>query len=134
MARTTATKVNAILEEAVAVATVDEFITSANLVVTNILGTDTTLSDDLKADIERYLAAHFITSTIARMAAQAGGGPAPSVKFTGEWKMGLLSTPYGQHVLFLDTTGKMADNDGRKRASIRAATSPNWRTTLRGDY
>ena len=124
MARTTATEVNAILSESVATGTVDSFILTANELVTEVLGSDTTITDALKEQIECWLTAHIIVATIQRskMLKEAGGGPAPSVKFSDSFGQQLRSTTYGQTVLMLDSTGKMAAL-GKRRPALRAITS-----------
>ena len=122
MARTTATEVKAILDGCtLADATVDEFIHSANLVVTDVLGDDSDLSDSQLEDIERWLTAHLISATTWRTAKIEKVGEA-SVTYTGVFGKYLEMTPYGQMVKLLDTTGKMG-NIGKKGASIYAITS-----------
>ena len=124
MARTTVAEVNAILPETVADATVTAFIKTATELVTEVLGSDTTLTDALKEEIECWLTAHLIVATVQRskMLVKAGGGPAPSVTFAGSFGTKLNSTTYGQQVLMLDTTGKFAKL-GKRKANITAITS-----------
>ena len=100
---------------------VDAYITTANAVVTDVLGDDTYLSSDLKTAIEQWLAAHMIASTLWRTTAKEKIGEV-SVEYTGNWSEGLNSTPYGQMVLQLDTTGKMAAL-GKRAVKILAITS-----------
>ena len=122
MARTTIEKVSAILSSAPADSVVEEFIDSANLLVTEVLGSDTTLSAALKADIERWLAAHMIAVTLKRMPAKAGAAGA-SIEFLGKTGLGLSSTPYGQQVMVLDTTGSFRNLSDSKPARLVAITS-----------
>ena len=72
-------------------------------------------------DIETWLTAHFIASTLHRQTSteQVDGA---SVKYTGYWSKDLESTSYGQMVKVIDTSGKMA-NVGKKLASMKAITS-----------
>jgi hypothetical protein len=121
--RTTAAEVDQImdLESSVTDTTIERYITMANALVDELLGTDTSLSSTLKQEIECNLAAHFIASTIARMGAVERLGEA-RVDYTGKWGEGLKSTPYGQNVLLLDTTGKMAEGS-QGRAYIKAIGS-----------
>jgi hypothetical protein len=86
---------------------IDSFIAAATNLVDNVLGTDTTLGKALLKEIERWLTAHLVTITLKRIPASAGAGGA-SIKYTGEWGEGLSSSPYGQTVLLLDTTGNFA--------------------------
>jgi len=122
MARTSIDKVKEILDNCTLDDTiVDVFVNTANLLVTEILGDDTTLPAALLAEIERWFAAHMIASTLWRTTKQEKVGDA-SVQYTGEFKENLSSTPYGQMVMQLDITGKMA-NLGKRAASIYAVTS-----------
>lgn len=100
---------------------VDAYITTANAVVTEVLGDDTEIGDTLKEAIEQWLTAHMIASTLWRTTAKEKVGEV-SVEYTGNWSEGLNSTPYGQMVLQLDTTGKMAAL-GKRAVEIFAITS-----------
>jgi len=100
---------------------VDVFITSANAVVTQAIGSDTTIGDTLKEQIECWFTAHMLASTLSQTTQTEKIGEV-SVKYTGEFGAGLSSTPYGQMVLQLDFTGKMA-NIGKRGASIYAIPS-----------
>jgi len=120
--RTTIADVTLIMKSVPADAAVTKFIESASLMVDEILGSDTTLEDTLKEDIECWLTAHLIACTLKRMPAKAGAGGA-SIEYMGKSAMGLETTPYGQMVLAMDTTGKMRDQVSGKRASITAVTS-----------
>ena len=122
MARTTAAEVKQILDDSSLTDTeVDAFITGANALVTEVLGDDTTITDILKEEIERWLTAHMISTTRERMAAEEGAGGA-KIKYTGQYGENLSSSPYGQMVITLDATGKMAALGG-KSASVTAITS-----------
>ena len=124
MARTTVNGVKAILDDTeLSDAVIESFINSANVLVTNALGTST-LSASVLAEIEKWLAAHMIATTRERMAIQEEAGGA-KIKYTGEFGAGLSSTTYGQMVLTLDTTGKLASL-GRKQASIFAVPFEEW--------
>jgi hypothetical protein len=122
-ARVTAAEVKAIMpvNNPPSDSVINSFITGATNLVDNVLGSDTTLSDDLKKEIERWLTAHLISITLKRMASEEGAGGA-NIKYAGEWGRGLSSSPYGQTVLVLDSTGKMATLDS-KGAKIIAITS-----------
>ena len=96
------------------------FITAAEEMITNIY-TDSGASTTLLMEIERWLVAHMIASTLQRMGAEEKVGQA-QIKYTGKWGMGLNSTPYGQTVLTLDTTGLMA-KAGMRLATITAVKS-----------
>jgi len=100
---------------------VDAYITTANAVVTDVLGDDTELSSTLKTAVEQWLTAHMIASSLWRTTAKEKVGEV-WVEYTGNWSEGLSSTPYGQMVLQLDTTGKMAAL-GKRVVKIHAITS-----------
>ena len=120
--RTTAAEVKQILDECTLSDTiVDVFIGAASRLVDAVYSTDTTMSDDQLEDIETWLTAHMIASTLHRQTSQEEVDGA-SVKYTGYWSKDLESTSYGQMVKILDTSGKMA-NTGKKEAKMTAITS-----------
>lgn len=101
---------------------VTSYINSANVFVTAVLGSKG-LSTALMAEIERWLAAHMITSTIERQAKQEEAGGA-SITYAGDWGAGLLSTSYGQTAVAMDTSLTLASiAKGRSAPSIQAITS-----------
>lgn len=122
MARTTAAKVQAILEDTIAEGTIEAFISGATLLLDEVFEDETEIDEDLIAEIERWLTAHMITSTISRMARKEGAGGA-NIEYTGQWGKYLDSTPYGQQALALDPTGKLAAATARKTVTIEAVTS-----------
>ena len=114
--RVTATEVKSIMDGCTTADTVVEtLIKGASETVNSIFNT-TDLT--LYKEIERWLTAHMLASTLARTTSEEKIGDA-SAKYTGKWGSKLESTPYGQMVLILDTTGKMA-NAGKMEASIYA--------------
>ena len=120
--RTTAAEVKQIMDNCTVSDTiVDQYITAANLTVTDLIGSDTTLSDAQKEEIERWYTGHMLAVTICKTTTREKLGDAEAV-YTGQFKMGLDSTPYGQMVKQLDTTGKMG-NIGKRGASIHGVTS-----------
>lgn len=119
MARTTADEVKLIMDGCTLDdSVVDAYITAASEVVTNALGTDTNIGTVLKDEIEKWLTAHMIASTRFRTASKEKVGDA-SIEYAGKFGLGLDSTPYGQMVKTLDTTGKMGQI-GMKAATIRS--------------
>ena len=117
--RTTATEVKAIMENCtVSDAIVTTLINSANAIVTQVFSNDTDIGDTLLEEIERWLTAHMLASSLSRVASEEKVGDA-TVKYTGKWGTKLESTPYGQMVLTLDFTGKMGQL-GKQAASIFA--------------
>ena len=119
-ARVTATEVKAILDTSeLTDATVDSFILGANALVNSVFGeTDVTA---LTKEIERWLTAHLIATTVERMAEREGAGGA-SITYTGKYGQNLSSSPYGQMVLTLDTSNQMAGL-GKQNASVFAVPS-----------
>lgn len=123
MARITPQDVKDIIDTDLDNRTLNVFINGANLTVTAVLGTSTSLSAGQKKEIERWLTAHLIAS-----------GPEPSVQkeevmgetqieYQGKTGKGLKATRYGQQVLLLDTTGLMAQGAGKPKPSIQVVTS-----------
>ena len=122
MARTTADEVKEIMDNCTLTdAVVDSFITGANALVTFILGSDTAIGNTLRGEVEKWFTAHMIACTLHRTTETERLGDA-SVKYTGQFRENLASTPYGQMVMQLDPTGKMG-NIGKKGASMYAVTS-----------
>lgn len=119
-ARVTETEVREIFEETdLTDAQILPYITSANILVNEILGTGNT---SILKEIERWLACHMMASSKSRSALKEAAGSA-SVTYTGKFEQGLKSTPYGQMVLTLDTTGLMATQDGKIAAQTYAVKS-----------
>jgi hypothetical protein len=121
--RTTATLVKQIIDTDLSDTIVDAYILAANYTITEVLGSDTELSSDHKAELERWLAAHLISATRERQASKEGAGGA-SITYEGTTGEGLKATMYGQQVLAMDATGKLAVYTGAKKAaSVYAVTS-----------
>lgn len=117
--RTNYTDVDAIMDGmTVNEADVNKYITGANAMLNEVIGTGTSV---LMTEIEKWLTAHMISSTRERIGKEEEAGGA-KIKYTGFWSEGLKSTPYGQMVLTLDTTGAFAAL-GKPSASITAITS-----------
>jgi hypothetical protein len=118
MARTTDDAVFAIIDTTLT--DIDTFITTANLFVTNTLGS-TDLDDNILEEIERYMTAHFLSVKDQRV--QAEKIDVLSFTYQGKTGMGLDATLYGQMAQALDTTGTLAGiakNGAMKSASISA--------------
>lgn len=119
--RTTATEVKQIIDTDLSDTIVDAYITAANAVVTEVLGSDTTITDTLKEEIERWYAAHLIAVSRERQLVKGEAGPA-SATYAGAFGAGLKGSTYGQQVEAMDSTGKMAALS-RKSASFSAVTT-----------
>jgi hypothetical protein len=121
--RTSAEKVKQIIDTDLSDDIIDAYILAANYTITEVLGSDTELSSDHKTELERWLTAHLISATRERQAKEEGAGGA-YIKYEGITGEGLKATMYGQQVLAMDTTGKLAVYTGAKKAaSIYAVTS-----------
>jgi hypothetical protein len=120
MARVTPAEVLLILPDSeLAESVISAFITSASNLVDNVL--TEYLPDTLLTEVEKWLTAHMITSTVERMATREGAGGA-EIYYTGKYGQNLTSTPYGQMVLSLDPSGRMAALGG-KTVTMIAITS-----------
>lgn len=116
--RTTVARVRDIMDELDFLdPVVESYIGAANVFVTDRLGTSS-LGDTMLEEIERWMTAHMIACTRARMSAEEEAGSA-KVKYIGTYTDALNSTPYGQMVISLDSTGAMA-SIGKKLISIQA--------------
>jgi len=119
MARVTATEVKAIMDNCTVLdAVVTTFIAAGTEVITEVFENDTEITTALLKEIERWFVAHMLASTLSRTTSEEKVGDA-SLKYTGKWGKNLESTPYGQVVLTLDVSGRMA-NVGKMKASIYA--------------
>lgn len=98
------------------------FINAANLIVTEHLGSETSLSDEKRKEIERWLAAHMLASTREQQA-QTEEVDKAAITYQGRTGLGLDSTFYGQQVKILDTTGILAEVLGKRKATLYAVTS-----------
>jgi hypothetical protein len=103
--RTTIAEVRALIVTTLLDAGVTAYITAANNFVTTHL--DGLLDDDLLAEIERWIAAHYIAGTQERMAKREEAGTA-KVEYVGDTEMGLNGTFYGQTAISLDSTNTLA--------------------------
>ena len=106
---------------------VDSYITAANLIVDAVLS-DSGLGSATLTEIERFYAAHMISSTSFRLPSRQKVGDVEieygaQLEYVGKGYDRLASTPYGQIVMQLDTTGKLVASAGKKAASIFAITS-----------
>ena len=122
MARTTATEVGQIIDVGdLTEAEVNAFISGANALVSEVIGSDTTLTDTLKAEIERWLAAHLMAATRRRQLVSGQAGSAKAV-YQGKTGMGLESTLYGQAVMTMDSTGKFSSLGGKSATMVAVAS------------
>lgn len=121
--RVTAEEVQAIMEGTFADSDIidETYIVAASALVDQVFSGDANIGDTLLKEIERWLTAHMIAISLQRTAASEEIEGA-KVKWTGSWGKGLESTSYGQMVLLLDTSGKMA-KAGKAAIKIRAITS-----------
>jgi hypothetical protein len=92
------------------------FITSATNLIDSAFSTYT-VSETILTEIEKWLTAHMIASTVERMAIKEGAEGA-EITYTGKFGQLLSSTPYGQMVLTLDATGVMASLGGKSVSII----------------
>jgi hypothetical protein len=104
-ARVTSSEVLEIMDNC-PLTSVDAFIDAGTLVVDSVFGSDN--QDALTKEIERWFVAHMVASSVYRTTSDEKVGDA-AVKYTGQWGKGLDSTPYGQMVKQIDTSGKMAN-------------------------
>lgn len=96
--------------------TITAQINAANVLVTEVLGSESSITTDHLKEIERYVAAHFVACTIERQASEEKIG-ATMVKYVGfaDRDAKLLSlTSHGQCAIILDTTGRLAQLGKRK--------------------
>lgn len=116
MPRVTDTEVKEIIDTDISDLT--PYITTANLMITEHLS-GSGFADDYLKEIERWLAAHFLS-----MGKEAGGRVVKeavtpySVEFVNAFGHGLRHSRYGQQVLVLDTTNTFS-SFGTSRAEFQ---------------
>ena len=97
----------------------DSFIPPANLLVTSAIGSNTTISSDLKTEIEKWLSAHFVAIADPRLKREEIGDAKDEYQGTiGAGSKGLMTTFYGQQAIALDPSGSLA-NLGKTPAVIK---------------
>ncbi len=101
---------------------IENVIVGAHVIVERVFKGDTSVTEELLTEIERWLSAHMVTVALYRMAAKERVGDA-EVTYTGQWGQLLHSTPFGQMVLTLDATGKLAKT-GKSMSTLFAI--PNF--------
>ena len=116
--RTSVAEVRKLIETDISDEQVSAFLTTASVTVDQLFGEEDRLTDETKTEIEKWLTAHGIASTVTQQLAEAGGG-ATRVKFQGETGQGLRSTMYGQYIVdILDTTGILAEQHREDRQQL----------------
>jgi hypothetical protein len=111
--RTTIQKVRDILEpNDITDDVIESIIESASVMVTSLFS-GTSTSSALLAEIERWVSAHMIASTVLRQTIDQGAGGAYE-KYAGTFADGLKSTSYGQTAIALDSSGVLASSGGRQ--------------------
>jgi hypothetical protein len=121
MARTTVIEVSKILDNTnLDDSVLRSFINTANSLVTTYLG-DSGLGETILTEIEKWWAAHLVSTTRERTAKSEKVGDV-SVEYTGEFGKDLESSPYGQMVLQLDSTGILSKL-GKRRVYFKAIKS-----------
>jgi len=113
MARVTDAQVKEIIETTI---DTNAFIRSANLFVDNKL-LNQGLSNDLLAEIELWIAAHFVAIREGKVTDETMGDGKVAFERAKMGK-GLEATSYGQQALVLDSTGILAQS-GKKRGIIQ---------------
>lgn len=111
--RTTIQEVRDILEpNDLTDAVIESIINSASIMLDNLFANQT-IATALLTEIERWVSAHMIASTVLRQTIDQGAGGAYE-KYPGAFGSGLTSTTYGQIALALDSTGLLATTGGKK--------------------
>lgn len=98
------------------------FITTAHNLIEVVLDTadQTLLGEDLLAEIEKWLAAHFVSIREPRVRSTTVGAARDEYMLGANTGDGLRSTPYGQQACAIDLTGKLAIIGKSQNASFKA--------------
>lgn len=97
--------------------TIDAQITAANVLVTEKLGAQTSMTTAHLKEIERWVAAHFVACSIERQTTKEEIGQTKAEFVGSQFGAGGLGwnlTTYGQQAVLLDTTGTLAGMGKRK--------------------
>lgn len=120
--RTTEAEVKAIMSSCTASsATITAMIAAASAMIDRVFEYDTSLGATELEELERWLTAHLIASIFERTSVFEKIGDA-QIQYANVLGKGLMSTPYGQAVMLMDTTGLLA-NAGKQNASLYAIPS-----------
>lgn len=99
--------------------TIQAFITSSERFLA-AAGVSTSVDTDVSEELIKWIAAHFITSTVERFAVSEKAGPTEQ-KFANVYSKNLGSTPYGQTAITLDPSGILRTMSlGRKQIALFA--------------
>lgn len=82
---------------------IQAFITSSERFLASA-GVEAVVDVNIFDELTKWLTAHFITSTVERLALSEKAGPTEQ-KFANVYARNLSSTPYGQTVITLDPSG-----------------------------
>jgi len=104
MARVTEAEVKEIIEVDTSITDISAFITAANQTVTTKC-TDSSLTDAILKEIERWLAAHFVAIRDTRRSAEKAGSVGENFQYS--LGLNLQVTMYGQQACMLDTSGAL---------------------------
>lgn len=98
---------------------IDPFILAAHLMVDELIVApeDCNLSDCVLREIERWLAAHLLTTVDPKTVSEKYGDAED--KFQGKWTEGLASTSYGQQAMILDACGKLGTQNAKVKKPTR---------------
>lgn len=109
MARVTEAEVKEIIEIADDFVTLDPFILIANEIVNIIAVNDTTITDTILKEIERWLSAHFTAIRDPRVDSEKAGSV--GAKYQYKVDIGFEVTTYGQMAKRIDSSGTLAKMD-----------------------
>ena len=112
--RTTESEVKAIIDTELDEDAIAPFLRTANLLVSDVLADEGYTAQRL-ADIELWLAAHFVAIRDPRIMSQGLGDANATYAGGGQFGQGLAFTVYGQQVLLLDIGRRFAALQGSKR-------------------
>lgn len=100
---------------------VTSMIGAASAIVDSVFAGDTSLGTILLTNIEKWLTAHMVATSLVRSTSKEKIGDV-AIEYAGKWGERLNSTSYGQMVLTLDVSGKMS-KVGKAKASMYAIKS-----------
>ena len=118
MIKVTGEEVKEIINTSLTEEQVEPFIDVAHALLEQYLGSETSLSEVLLKEIERWLAAHFVAIRTPGIRSKGADG-ANVVYEIGYLGRGLEATRYGQQVKALDPTGLLS-SIGKRKAEFKS--------------
>jgi hypothetical protein len=124
--RVTGSEVKEIINTSLTAEQVEPFITTANMIITGKCAS--TYSSDELVELEKWLAAHFVSIRVPSRSAvtkQKAGPAEQEYSVVSKNAKGLQITPYGQQVMIMDYNNTLASLGTRSNTVFRVFGASN---------